>query len=291
MSDHWFHHQSHIPPRDTVVAGTEADHERHWVARYALMEHLVTDARMLALWNGWLAGELGARSYSSMAAFQALAVQRGLADRSQLWSAEVGHLGGALGPGVTEAESRALGERLEAAIAAWNAVRAREAPRMLDDTMRLVVEDWGLPWVWLEFELLEVFNTTILSAILGMAAITQVAPFVPDPPAPAVRVAFEPAAGETASQARVRLRAETARAMAALTPPAPPALPRGYRPATEVTQRHVAWFYRHRVQGESIKHIHRVDFADRATVRHGIAEAERLLSLTPFHWERVDGAK
>jgi hypothetical protein len=62
-------------------------------------------------------------------------------------------------------------------------------------------------------------------------------------------------------------------------------LPKGKSPDDETTKRQVEWFYRHRLCGESINKIARTDLYDRATVRHGVREAERILNLAAYRWE------
>ena len=164
------------------------------------------------------------------------------------------------------------------------------------DEIYQFVEDIGLPYQWLAWELLGLYFARVLVddfswRFTGSLDVEDTAYSQPSPEFHC-EISFDARAGETVGQAIERLelesRTQIAEARQELTRFVD-ILPRGKMPnrTKESLQKYAEWFYRNKVAGESIRSIasqaftegDRMDDERRKDVRGGIKKAESLLSL------------
>ena len=164
------------------------------------------------------------------------------------------------------------------------------------DEIYQFVEDIGLPYQWLAWELLGLYFARVLVddfswRFTGSLDVEDTAYSQPSPEFHC-DISFDARAGETVGQAIERLelesRTQIAEARQELTRFVD-ILPRGKMPnrTKESLQKYAEWFYRNKVAGESIRSIasqaftegDRMDDERRKDVRGGIKKAESLLSL------------
>ena len=165
----------------------------------------------------------------------------------------------------------------------------------IDEIYRFV-EDLGLPYQWLAWELLGLYFARVLVddfswRFTGSFDVEDTAYSQPSPEFH-WEFSFDDRAGETVGQVIERLelesRTQIAEARQELTRFVD-ILPRGKMPnrTKESLQKYAEWFYRNKVAGESIRSIasqafteeDRMDDERRKDVRGGIKKAESLLSL------------
>ena len=172
---------------------------------------------------------------------------------------------------------RELGQNLKDVFAAFASPRVE---RLTSDLIHLVRDVWRLPYPWLALQLFEVWLYGRLAWLFGAKLSIRVWFEPEEPPAPPLRFVFQTdPARETSVEAYLRFCREAAAVLQQLENQR---LPAGKRRNNEVLERYVDWFYRHRILGESIRHISRTDEADRKEVKDGIREAERILGLTCY---------
>ena len=165
----------------------------------------------------------------------------------------------------------------------------------IDEIYRFV-EDIGLPYQWLAWELLGLYFARVLVDDFSwrFAGSLDVEDTTYSQPSPEFHweFSFDARAGETVGQVIERLelesRTQIAEARQELTRFVD-ILPRGKMPnrTKESLQKYAEWFYRNKVAGESIRSIasqaftegDRMDDERRKDVRGGIKKAESLLSL------------
>lgn len=162
----------------------------------------------------------------------------------------------------------------------------------------LVHETWSLPrhhprerWSWLAADLMRHFVLALEGTLLGRGHIVI---FAQHEPTPSIEVSFSSRPGESADEARRRLKAWYEESDAALGPTPKPRHDGTILDAPRL-QRDVAWFYRHLLKGEheSMRKLAR-EYAEAAkasgttlsvdqhgTVQAGIKRARRLLSHIP----------
>ena len=164
------------------------------------------------------------------------------------------------------------------------------------DEIYQFVEDIGLPYQWLAWELLGLYFARVLVddfswRFTGSFDVEDTAYSQPSPEFH-WEFSFDDRAGETVGQVIERLelesRTQIAEARQELTRFVD-ILPRGKMPnrTKESLQKYAEWFYRNKVAGESIRSIasqaftegDRMDDERRKDVRGGIKKAEYLLSL------------
>jgi hypothetical protein len=165
----------------------------------------------------------------------------------------------------------------------------------IDEIYRFV-EDIGLPYQWLAWELLGLYFARVLVddfswRFTGSLDVEDTAYSQPSPEFH-WEFSFDDRAGETVGQVIERLelesRTQIAEARQELTRFVD-ILPRGKMPnrTKESLQKYAEWFYKNKVAGESIRSIasqafteeDRMDDERRKDVRGGIKKAESLLSL------------
>ena len=168
--------------------------------------------------------------------------------------------------------------------------------RQVVDEIYQFVEDIGLPYQWLAWELLGLYFARVLVddfswRFTGSLDVEDTAYSQPSPEFHC-DISFDARAGETVGQVIERLelesRTQIAEARQELTRFVD-ILPRGKMPnrTKESLQKYAEWFYRNKVAGESIRSIasqaftegDRMDDERRKDVRGGIKKAESLLSL------------
>jgi len=170
-----------------------------------------------------------------------------------------------------------------------------EFQQAVDEIYRFV-EDIGLPYQWLAWELLGLYFARVLVDDFSwrFTSSFDVEDTAYSQPSPEFHweFSFDDRAGETVGQVIERLelesRTQIAEARQELTRFVD-ILPRGKMPnrAKESLQKYAEWFYRNKVAGESIRSIasqaftegDRMDDERRKDVRGGIKKAESLLSL------------
>ena len=170
-----------------------------------------------------------------------------------------------------------------------------EFQQAVDEIYRFV-EDIGLPYQWLAWELLGLYFARVLVddfswRFTGSLDVEDTAYSQPSPEFHC-DISFDARAGETVGQAierlEIELRTQIVEARQELTRFVD-ILPRGKMPnrTKESLQKYAEWFYRNKVAGESIRSIasqaftegDRMDDERRKDVRGGIKKAESLLSL------------
>ena len=170
-----------------------------------------------------------------------------------------------------------------------------EFQQTVDEIYRFV-EDLGLPYQWLAWELLGLYFARVLVddfswRFTGSLDVEDTAYSQPSPEFHC-DISFDARAGETVGQAIERLeiesRSQIAEARQELTRCVKP-LPRGRVPNRTSTnlRRYAEWFYRNKVARESIRSIasqvftegERTDDDRRKDVRRGITKAVDLLAL------------
>ena len=170
-----------------------------------------------------------------------------------------------------------------------------EFQQAVDEIYRFV-EDIGLPYQWLAWELLGLYFARVLVddfswRFTGSLDVEDTAYSQPSPEFHC-DISFDARAGETVGQAierlEIELRTQIVEARQELTRFVD-ILPRGKMPnrTKESLQKYAEWFYKNKVAGESIRSIasqaftegDRMDDERRKDVRGGIKKAESLLSF------------
>jgi len=227
-------------PIDDLIGETQAENDRHVIARYAFLEQLLDDSRVHWLFESWHA-------------------------RLPLDAVSTGDVDG-----------------LFRAVEDGCAFYVPEAIAFVRDTL-------ALPWPWVAIELCFEFQRRTVGNVTGARLQRTVSV---GHVAPSVRIVFETRQDESIAQNQARLVDLCCQGLTELEAGLPP---KGYwsRQTDHVT-RNARWFYRHKLRGESVRQIAREYHAhqtrgrerasgnddDRATVRAGINETERLLSLS-----------
>jgi hypothetical protein len=168
--------------------------------------------------------------------------------------------------------------------------------RQVVDEIYQFVEDIGLPYQWLAWELLGLYFARVLVddfswRFTGSLDVEDTAYSQPSPEFHC-DISFDARAGETVGQAierlEIELRTQIVEAREELTRFVD-ILPRGKMPnrTRESLRKYAEWFYRHKVAGESIRSIAsqaftkegRMDDDRRKDVRRGITKVGDLLAL------------
>ena len=303
---------------------TKSENYKHVIARIALVNELCMDARIEALWQKW-GGWTGTNDAVLRVAqtLEVLAEAADLEHRGALVESfrkgkpgEINRIHACI---VSKLECtkikdnlykcRQVDEALEAQDQFLDCLNNLDIPRIIDDAIVFVRDQWKLSWPWLAMELVLDFYLGAWGFATGQVMRSDAWVEYPKPPAPEFEVTFStrPDKGETFWQALERFLGFFVDSIEQLTHAAlrqfrP--LPWGRFPSEqgeELIRRNVNWFYRNRFREASIRslaheyhdlvHMDR-DFSgcdDRSTIRKGIAEAFRLLSLTQYEFKDAAG--
>jgi hypothetical protein len=288
-----------IPEMFEVSATTEADMYRHGSARVELLDCLVADPDVCARLDSWgRAIGLIQASEELARAIEAAAQRVGLRHRSELWGARDREprepFGEAEDAGYTR-QVREAGERYLEALT--------RVDEVLEAATRYVRDELGFRWgVWLAYTLYVQVIYDANMHILGVERDFAYGYEPYDPPARDFTWTFANHPGETVSAKQRRFIEESNAAYAEIqaVPDAHEQMPFGrQRQDLEAkARRNARWFYRRKVRQELIVSIARDHHATRVkdktctktfpgcacrtNVYDGIAEAERVLSLTPY---------
>lgn len=280
------------PMKDALVGSTHAENVKHVLARLAFMSVMFEDKRVNELWWDW--GKytgLNEAAGKMASAWDQVADAAGVDHRGYVWELletesddNVSALENCLGCELVEAANAALDEFVQCMEKLRN-----HADRLTDEATVFVRDTLQLRWPWLALELIECFGYAVLGFALGRVQRFEGWAEGIEPVAPDVEIEYKTVPGESLSQAIERLTESFIEAIEKITKPQDhESLPRGRIPLDEEVElqdgvgKYARWFYRNRICGESIRHIAVTDEYDRATVRRGINEAERLLGLTQW---------
>ncbi len=279
--------KEYIPERDKLAGQTEGDNLRSVVVRGAFLDAFGVDPRVESIIKDWQDRTgLPVVWHRMVVALGRLDALVSL-DYSQLpWDAVTGFdvkVDDASQAAVSEAD-----EALKAFLEAIHKLKETISSSSVFQEAKAFVVELGLPWPWLAIELVQLFLARLFAYDFRWHYLDGLSsePDVFAEPAPVLELSFHTEAGETVVQALERMRREVGDVEARLLRFHEP-LPPGTMPdkTNDSLKRYARWLYRHRVAGESIKSISRLDFGDfehRKQVRDGIERAKELLSLTPY---------
>lgn len=158
-----------------------------------------------------------------------------------------------------------------------------------DRIIGFVKQELKLPWAWVAYELGEASYRWLFDIALCRMRYKTVWVEPIDPPAPPIDFAFRTSPDESVSEARKRFIEEQEQIKRQLDTYA---LPAGKSRNPEAIERHVDWFFRNRILGESItsiaKSLDEEREPDRKTVRDGINDTFALLSIASQFWNDVE---
>ena len=287
-----------LPERDNLRGNSQGDNERHVIVRGVFLDLFFRDERTNAFIDTWVnrSPPLKERLSEIAKISDRLAAMPETQDVEIFWDYENGFkvcsdsddeiklLFG-------EATGILRGFRSEI-MEYLNSGAFRQG---IDEIYRFV-EDIGLPYQWLAWELLGLYFARVLVddfswRFTGSFDVEDTAYSQPSPEFH-WEFSFDDRAGETVGQVIERLelesRTQIAEARQELTRFVD-ILPRGKMPnrTKESLQKYAEWFYKNKVAGESIRSIasqafteeDRMDDERRKDVRGGIKKAESLLSL------------
>ena len=287
-----------IPERDNLNGNSQADNERHVTVRGVFLDLFFRDERTIALIDTWVnrSPPVKERLLGIAKISDRLAAMPELQGVELSWDCENGFKV----PSDSDDEIKSLaGEATEILrgfrseiMEYWNSGAFRQG---IDEIYQFV-EDIGLPYQWLAWELLGLYFARVLVddfswRFTGSLDVEDTAYSQPTPEFHC-DISFDARAGETVGQAierlEIELRTQIVEARQELTRFVD-ILPRGKMPkrTKESLQKYAEWFYRNKVAGESIRSIasqaftegDRMDDERRKDVRGGIKKAEYLLSL------------
>ena len=287
-----------LPERDNLRGDSQGDNERHVIVRGVFLDLFFRDERTNAFIDTLInrSPPLKERLSEIAKISDRLAAMPETQDVEIFWDYENGFKGCSdsddeiklLFGEATEIVGRFRSEIMEY----LNSGAFRQG---IDEIYRFV-EDIGLPYQWLAWELLGLYFARVLVddfswRFTGSFDVEDTAYSQPSPEFH-WEFSFDDRAGETVGQVIERLelesRTQIAEARQELTRFVD-ILPRGKMPnrTKESLQKYAEWFYRNKVAGESIRSIasqaftegDRMDDERRKDVRGGIKKAESLLSL------------
>ena len=281
---------------NSLSAETEAAMFLHASARAALINRLLTDPAVVAMYGRWQEATAFGRAVDNYLGWMERAASAAGIDPATLRAAIRKAMDGD-GTITVEVADEARAARLTAAldegVALLKAVDAAfdhdDQRQCVAEAIVLVRDTWRLPYPWLAYELSVAWVYALLGMTLGeVYHKTYAVELTPaDRSAPAITFQFATRPGETVADAWERFRRE---AQAAVINPLAAAahLPPGRRTDERIVQRYVAWWYRHRIRGESIRAIAGKDNDRRKQVRYGIRQVDRWLSVANCVWKRSD---
>jgi len=287
-----------LPERDNLRGDSQGDNERHVIVRGVFLDLFFRDERTNAFIDTLInrSPPLKERLSEIAKISDRLAAMPETQDVEIFWDYENGFKGcndsdDEIKLLFGEATEILRGFRSEI-MEYWNSGAFRQA---VDEIYRFV-EDIGLPYQWLAWELLGLYFARVLVddfswRFTGSFDVEDTAYSQPSPEFH-WKFSFDDRAGETVGQVIERLelesRTQIEEARQELTRFVD-ILPRGKMPnrTKESLQKYAEWFYRNKVAGESIRSIasqaftegDRMDDERRKDVRGGIKKAESLLSL------------
>jgi hypothetical protein len=269
-----------VAAADLLHADAEADMVKHAIVRGALMNALVNNSRVLAIFDEWSRRTgIGGLTVAIAKTLDKIAVSADLDGRASLF------MEGTSLAGVGKAD---VGEVCQHLAIIGERIVQYDGLTLPDILAGLTFGKFGLRWTFVPFELHRAYCLLVQERIMGwMFEMVTHVDVVPE-----IRPVTELLIGESlkgldAVTVLAKLKAICAAIEGRLS-----ARPRaGRRPKNDgaYLERFAHWYYRHRVCGESVRNIARGysearlgpgnDADDRPTVMHGIAEAERLLNL------------
>lgn len=277
-------HELSLGADDPLLSGlagkSEADNVRHVVVRVAFLNEFRQDERVEAVYHEWrVRFGLQPIALELACTLDKLAQAEGLRHRGELFD-DSQALSDA--EGCDELDDRA-NQLFDALIGRLGGIDWEDVG---SDAIEFV-KSLGLPWPWLAGELLWMFFLEFYGFVTGREFVEEVSVDPVAQVAPPTELQYSSRPDETAREALARLLEEVHEVIKRLAEPIAE-LPRGRVPANldaeyeDGVGRYGRWFYRQRIRGESINAIARDAHFDRATVRYGLREAERLLGLTRY---------
>jgi len=277
---------------------SHAENVRHTLVRAAFVDEFVGDHRVQELYQSWLDRfNLGTTGMAVMNLLDELCGATGCQRRSEFIkglddlesSRDGSHVtvdaedkrAVRLAKGLSE--NQHLIDRLSEVLDEFqNTLETADYAAMLSEG-RKILKMMDLPWDWLAIETVEFFCIEVVRYIVdgNWRETRWVA--APDPPAPAVTFRFGTRPGESAREALYRFHEEADTIASQLVEPIQ--FPEGRMPTDldrefhDGVGRYGRWLYIRRVRRDSINSIARNFHSDRSTIRYGLGEAERLLSL------------
>jgi hypothetical protein len=237
-----------------LTGPTLADNERHTIARVALLQRLINDPRVSALYAEW---------ERRIGLDEALPLWRRAVDIAE---ASTGRLWFEISAAEITVESEQDAEALElgqdAMLGAASRVRGALHGRTVNE-VRKVIDSMGTQlrqWPWLVEELVRAFWLRFYGYLYGGKIVDRRWSGPCDPPAGRADLSFAVQSGETVSTALARLIEEIERTFTAISPPDHPTVPPG-RSVSEFErdriERDVEWYYRVRIKhpGDSVRRI------------------------------------
>ena len=280
------------PVKDALVGSTHAENVKHVLTRLAFMDVMFKDKQVNDLWWNW--GDytgLNETAGNMASVGDQVAEAAGFDNRGYVWELletgsddEVSAIDNSLSRELVTAVNTAVNEFIES---------LDKLPiyteRLANEAIVFVRETLLLPWPWLALELVQCFVYAAWGCVQGRVLRFEGWAEDKEAVAPDVEMEYKTAPGEPLGHALERLSESFIEAIEKLTEDGEhQSVPRGRIPVDEELElrdgvgKYARWFYRNRICGESIRHIAVSDEYDRATVRRGINEAERLLGLTQW---------
>ncbi len=292
----------YVPVRDALAGSSEGENIRHMLVRVAFTNEFRLDERVEALCHEWgVRYGLESPALALAHTLESLAEATGVENRgvllekiSQLESSEDGNhvLVDPNDRATVEfanslSSNQALIDRVDTLADDLLEKFAGVDDRAVASEAVQMVKSLLLPWPWLAVEIIEAFVFGLWGFAKGQIIVIDQWVEHPDLPTPHLSFRFRTRSSETISEALVRFVRDAQQFIVRLMEPAVE-FPRGRIPTDfrdEIENgvgRYGRWFYRHRIRGDSINAIARDAVCDRATVRYGLREAERLLSLAAY---------
>ncbi len=293
LDEEW---EDDIPPvAGGLIGETLADLEMHAEARAVLLNLLVRDPTVTALFDRWTDGTPVGRLACQLAEhLERTTGTAGFDHVQDLMQALESMTGDTLTLPLNvadEAEAERISQTVSDLLteadqllgAYLAAVQGFDAATLFDDAAVLVRDEWRLPWPWLAWELSRFWLHWLSSAPFGKRHVVN---FWTEPndlgqPAPTITFATRP--GESIGDAMQRAIDEVFTPLEEAAQAAQ--LPTGRRTNPEIVQRYTEWWYRHRILGDSMRTIAEKDEGKRKLVRHGIGQAERWLGIVNATWK------
>jgi len=287
-----------LPERDNLRGNSQGDNERHVTVRRVFLDLLFNDERTNALIGTWVNRRPPGKERLLEIAkiLDRFVAIPGAQDVEISWDYENGFKVSS----DSDDEIKLLAGEATGILRGFRSeimeyLNSGAFRQGIDEIYRFV-EDIGLPYQWLAWELLGLYFARVLVddfswRFTGSFDVEDTAYSQPSPEFH-WEFSFDDRAGETVGQVIERLelesRTQIAEARQELTRFVD-ILPRGKMPnrTKESLQKYAEWFYRNKVAGESIRSIasqaftegDRMDDERRKDVRGGIKKAESLLSL------------
>ena len=287
-----------LPERDNLRGNSQGDNERHVIVRGVFLDLFFRDERTNAFIDTLIScSPLVKEKLSEIAK-----ISDRLATMAESQEVEISwdYENGFKVPSDSEDEIKSLAGEATEILRGFRSelmehFSSSEFQQTVDEIYRFV-EDLGLPYQWLAWELLGLYFARVLVddfswRFTGSFDVEDTAYSQPSPEFHC-EIIFDARAGETVGQAIERLeiesRSQIAEARQELTRFVD-ILPRGRVPdrTRKSLRRDAEWFYRHKVAGESIRSIAsqaftkegRMDDDRRKDVRRGITKVGDLLAL------------